>query len=1195
MLRNHSGLRIWLSLAVVAVFCAISGASLWGQSVSKTPAAIRSDLERLYKSVQDSDANADTVKAEAKAILDLGISALTSATEIENKTKTFEILNSELPKKMTAITAEVNKPAFTFSDTDITTDMTALQWENALKKLQETYDAARRDLQKTDASISGAKERTAKIQARLAAIGTEVGTLHDEDSQLLTSDSMTQLKKKSLDARLNYLIKEEAQLKLESSQISGYSEYWPLLKLVQQRQVDLLSKKCDVYERRYERQKQNERKQGMKAELTNENRLVQTYPELKPVVAENEKYYNMLVGDDSPQNKLTFFSKDKVNITEMLRCVTDYRDLVQQRHNATGLDFDSSLRLIEQYKRLPATADVKLSWTTVKQSLSDSQYMLLTIREELFPLSDPLLAADRSYERLGIKETSGTKEELVPEIRKLLEMRRVVLENLNADYGALLSLLTDSDNTYKAFFANVSFLRRELSEELFWAKCSNQVSLSSLPKVFKGLQELYSLYNWKDLWGELVATRGPYSMYAFLYLLLILGLGYWIPITKKRIQNVVAPNVASQDISIFLTAKALGYSLIVPCLVYMLLIYFSVRLLDVAKEPTDFLASHLCTAFHYVAPLSWSLLLAYYISIPGGVGERHLGWPVETTKLLNRLSIKMFWIGLVFKLFFGTYLMASELQIASGVVNYDIRDPNIIELNRISFLAFILILAAFIWKIFHPKTGVLRLINEDAYVTEVRTSKLFVRRVIQVIPVGVALISFGLLAMGYELACLALYRGLIAFLHILFITSVINAVVVKSLQISQKRMLSIVLRRIQDKNAASQVVPRPTQAPGTDQTRTDNPETVGGLSFLTDEDRTNQFVYLRQLYERTTKMTSTLIWFCGIGILVTKCLACAPVLDRIGQIGLWTTEVNTSVNSVAGITPSTSSQPFLNVVKPALPISGSVATTSSTGTERKVVMISGAGVTFSDNIRVITVYDVFCSLLILIIALLGAKNLKDLLELILRQLPISESSRYGIRTIIGYIFAVGGIVLSLGKLGVSWTNVQWIIAAATVGLGFGMQEVFANLVSGLIILVERPIRVGDTVTINGVTGKVTNISMRCTIIRDFDLKDLIVPNKKIITDSVINASLSSHILRDSIEFVCDLKGASPEEITKLVTQTALETVGVLVDPKPLAVLASVEKCQKYILWYYVDTKQHSQTAVRSQLYVKLRKELRDYL
>lgn len=225
MLRNHSGLKTWFSLVIVVLCCAISGASLWGQSASKTQPPTRSELERLFKSVQDSDANADTVKAEAKAILDLGISALTSATEIENKTKTLEILNAELPKKMAAITAEVNKPAFTFSDTDITTDMTALQWESALKKLQESCDAARRDLQKTDASISGAKDRTAKIQARLASIGAEAATLHDEDSQLLTSDSLTLLKKKSLDARLNYLIKEEAQLRLESAQIAGYSDY----------------------------------------------------------------------------------------------------------------------------------------------------------------------------------------------------------------------------------------------------------------------------------------------------------------------------------------------------------------------------------------------------------------------------------------------------------------------------------------------------------------------------------------------------------------------------------------------------------------------------------------------------------------------------------------------------------------------------------------------------------------------------------------------------------------------------------------------------------------------------------------------------------------------------------------------------------------------------------------------------------
>jgi potassium efflux system protein len=76
-----------------------------------------------------------------------------------------------------------------------------------------------------------------------------------------------------------------------------------------------------------------------------------------------------------------------------------------------------------------------------------------------------------------------------------------------------------------------------------------------------------------------------------------------------------------------------------------------------------------------------------------------------------------------------------------------------------------------------------------------------------------------------------------------------------------------------------------------------------------------------------------------------------------------------------------------------------------------------------------------------------------------------------------------------------------------------LQEIFANLVSGLIILFERPIRIGDLVTVNGITGNVTRMQIRATTITDFDRRELIVPNKKFITEDVVNWTLSDSISR----------------------------------------------------------------------------------
>lgn len=100
-----------------------------------------------------------------------------------------------------------------------------------------------------------------------------------------------------------------------------------------------------------------------------------------------------------------------------------------------------------------------------------------------------------------------------------------------------------------------------------------------------------------------------------------------------------------------------------------------------------------------------------------------------------------------------------------------------------------------------------------------------------------------------------------------------------------------------------------------------------------------------------------------------------------------------------------------------------------------------------------------------------------------------------------------------GSLGVSWDKLQWLAAALSVGLGFGLQEIFGNFVSGLIILFERPVRIGDTVTIGTFSGTVSKIRIRATTITDFDRKEVIIPNKAFVTERLINWSLSDTVTR----------------------------------------------------------------------------------
>ncbi len=165
----------------------------------------------------------------------------------------------------------------------------------------------------------------------------------------------------------------------------------------------------------------------------------------------------------------------------------------------------------------------------------------------------------------------------------------------------------------------------------------------------------------------------------------------------------------------------------------------------------------------------------------------------------------------------------------------------------------------------------------------------------------------------------------------------------------------------------------------------------------------------------------------------------------------------------------------------------------------------------------VTLYDLSFTLVALAVTFIAAWNLPGMLELVLLQrLSLPADKRYTIVTITKYIIVVTGVLMSAHALGLRWSQVQWLAAALSVGLGFGLQEIFANFVSGLIILFERPIRIGDMVTVGEINGEVSSIHMRTTIIRDRDNKELIVPNKSFITNELINWSLTDPNIRVKI-------------------------------------------------------------------------------
>ncbi|QDU79554.1 Mechanosensitive channel MscK precursor [Polystyrenella longa] len=204
-----------------------------------------------------------------------------------------------------------------------------------------------------------------------------------------------------------------------------------------------------------------------------------------------------------------------------------------------------------------------------------------------------------------------------------------------------------------------------------------------------------------------------------------------------------------------------------------------------------------------------------------------------------------------------------------------------------------------------------------------------------------------------------------------------------------------------------------------------------------------------------------------------------------------------------------------------------------------------------DVIEPVTIFDLALGLAVALLTVAATRNIPGLLEMtILEQLPIDASVRYAVTTIARYVCILLGGIVGFQVVGVAWSQVQWMATALTFGLAFGLQEIFANFISGIILLFERPIRVGDIVTIDSVSGIVSRIRMRATTITDWDRKEYVVPNKEFITGRLLNWTLSDPVNRIVIE-VGVAYGSDLEKATGILKRLAVDHPEILEDPPPV--------------------------------------------
>ena len=167
------------------------------------------------------------------------------------------------------------------------------------------------------------------------------------------------------------------------------------------------------------------------------------------------------------------------------------------------------------------------------------------------------------------------------------------------------------------------------------------------------------------------------------------------------------------------------------------------------------------------------------------------------------------------------------------------------------------------------------------------------------------------------------------------------------------------------------------------------------------------------------------------------------------------------------------------------------------------------------------------------------------------RLQLRPGAGYAIVTFTRWIIVIVGTVLTLAALGIDMAKITLLASAVGVGIGFGLQNVVNNFVSGLILIVERPVGVGDLIEVGPLTGEVKRIGIRSSVVRTFQGAEVIVPNAELVSKEVVNWTRSDRQRRYDID-VGVAYGSEPERVMRLLVDAAGDVPEIMKSPAPLA-------------------------------------------
>lgn len=1086
-------------LAVVLLLAACAGSSL-SQAVDPRSETAR---ERLAQ-VGEGKPAVEARYREALALLDL-------IDDARQREAEFRAAQDDAARQLATIREELSTPIPPAPEPQVS----ALPTEEiaaAHDRVSVALAQARDELAAISAEAERRQVRRVEITERLKQLDIEqntVATLReavdpDQDAELKAAEVFV------ADIRRDSIAAERAALAAELESYDARLELLPARRDLAARHVQESEMALGVWQQSLATAREQDANRAARSTQSDLRRIVADHPELGGFADTIRTIAERLTLVEDAERRLNGTADQLAHAEGELDALRSQYRAVRRRMDASGLNRATGLLLRRQYQSLPEIRLINQRVRSIDRALEDTELSLVELQEERE------LAGDLDAIVEGAVQGIAASDELRAAAREMAIIKRDLLDRKIAatlDRQQTLARLSSvSRELLSASEAYTEFVR----ERILWVRSISAGQQPSMTDVIETVNFFADGSAWRlsatNAWRELL--RRPFVPGALLMLAAAL---FVLRRSSAGIRQRIAERVRRfRTDAVHLSFLSLGLACLAGAAPSLLLWTVGRVLTSPVEQPM--LGIAVGTALQTTATVLFPLMVVRELLAVNGLAEAHFRWPDKALLLLRR-NVTIF------------VLIALPAVAVTVAIDVWGSDPALHTVGRVGFTVALLATTWFVVATLRPTGAVIGpWLREQPRSWASRLSRVWFTALVAV-PILLAVLAW----LGYFYTAVQLQNRIRLTGVVIVVLVLTNAMLNRWLFVARRRVAYEDARRRREQALKEQA----------ESVDGDGPTEVAPIDEMK--------IDIPAISEQTRQLFRTAMLIGAAASLFAVWSTVLPALRQLDRVQLYPTvqyldATDTDVipelergRAVASTPPATR-----DASREEQP--GSETTS---GITPPIGLAGGNGSNAeSERLAAISLADVGLSLVILLLTYVAFRNLPAVFEiLLLQRLPLDAGSRYAISTVLRYAISIVGVSLAATALHLSWSNIQWLAAALTFGLAFGLQEIFANFVSGLIILAERPIRLGDTVTVAGVSGTVTNIKMRATTITDWDRKELIIPNRSFITDQVINWTLSDPILRLSIPV-----GVGYGEDIRLAEKTLLRVAAeqpiVLETPKP---------------------------------------------